>query len=224
MFLTEFDINVGRRSGRQLLTSRERMHAAVLGCFPPDQSSQGSARTLWRLDQAATHAAKLLIVSPLRPDLTALNEQAGWTTGSSGRSADYSRFLEQLDNGQLWRFRVTANPTRSVRGASPGRGQRVAHVTATQQLDWLVTRAGSFGIAFPNDSAGQPSVTVTRRDAVRFRKGNAPSSHQVTLSIAQFDGLLRVTEADLLRMVLVQGIGPAKSYGCGLMTLAPTAR
>ncbi|MES8130719.1 type I-E CRISPR-associated protein Cas6/Cse3/CasE, partial [Cutibacterium acnes] len=23
---------------------------------------------------------------------------------------------------------------------------------------------------------------------------------------------------------LVQGIGPAKSYGCGLMTLAPTVR
>jgi CRISPR system Cascade subunit CasE len=42
----------------------------------------------------------------------------------------------------------------------------------------------------------------------------------VNLAVATFDGLLEVADADLLRRTLVSGLGPAKAYGCGLMTLA----
>ncbi len=37
---------------------------------------------------------------------------------------------------------------------------------------------------------------------------------------AQFDGYLTVTDPRLLQHALVTGVGPAKAYGCGLMTLA----
>ena len=74
MFLTQFDINVARRDAMRLLASPERLHAAVLGAFPPGQSVSNGARTLWRLDRGpARHDARLMIVSRLRPDLTALN-------------------------------------------------------------------------------------------------------------------------------------------------------
>lgn len=221
MFLTEFDINVGRRGGRQLLSSRERLHAAVLGCFPPGQASAGEARTLWRLDHLESHAAKLLIVSPLRPDLTALNEQAGWTTGAPGRSADYAPFLERLETGQTWRFRLAANPTRATRLPDKTRSQRLAHVTAGQQLDWLVNRTKKLGFRLPLDANDVPLTRVTRRDVARFRRGG---SSEVTIAVAQYDGILEVTDADSLRRALTQGIGPAKGYGCGLLTLAPTRR
>ncbi|PZU03120.1 MAG: hypothetical protein DI619_04760, partial [Francisella sp.] len=97
MFLTQFDINVARRDAMRLLASPERLHAAVLSAFPPGQSTSDDTRTLWRLDRGpAKHDARLMIVSPLQPDLTTLNEQAGWSTGVPGRSADYDPFLRGL--------------------------------------------------------------------------------------------------------------------------------
>ncbi|AQP50703.1 type I-E CRISPR-associated protein Cas6/Cse3/CasE [Tessaracoccus flavescens] len=222
MFLSEFDINSGRRTARHLLASRERLHAAVLGCFPPGQSSDGESRALWRLDASASHAIKLLLVSGLRPDFTALNEQAGWTTGAPARTASYDGFLGRLAPGQTWRFRLTANPVRSVRDEPGARGRRVAHVTAAQQRHWLVERHAALGVEFPSDAAGEPSVAVTRRETVRFTRGAA--SKPVTLSIAQLDGCVNVVDPERLRAALVMGVGPAKGYGCGLMTLAPPNR
>ncbi|MDN6428220.1 CRISPR-associated protein Cas6/Cse3/CasE, subtype I-E/ECOLI [Acidipropionibacterium jensenii] len=224
MFLTQFDVNTGRREAQRLLGSPERVHAAVLGCFPPDQSSTDLGRTLWRLDRGTQrHDVRLMIASPLSPDMRALNAQAGWQTGSPARTADYDPFLLGLRSGTVWRFRLTANPTVSRRpaGEPRQRGQRVGHVTATQQLEWLVKRAERCGFALAADSSGKPAVTVTRRDLLKFGRRTDGTGRTVTLSTATFDGTLEIRDADELRHALTHGIGPAKGYGCGLLTLAP---
>jgi CRISPR-associated protein Cas6/Cse3/CasE subtype I-E len=46
-------------------------------------------------------------------------------------------------------------------------------------------------------------------------------SHKLTLNIVQFDGYLQVIDPDKLLTALRQGIGPAKAFGCGLLSLAP---
>ena len=193
----------------------------MLGAFPPGQSVSDGARTLWRLDRGpARHDARLMIVSPLRPDLTALNEQAGWSNGASGRSANYDPFLQALRSGSTWRFRCTINPTTAVRKSAGSRGQRVAEVTAEQQLTWFIGRAERHGYTVPVNDQGAPSAQVTRREILRFRRQRST----VTLAVTQVDGVIQIQDADAARLTLVQGIGPAKSYGCGLMTLAPTVR
>ena len=161
-----------------------------------------------------------MIVSPLRPDLTALNEQAGWSNGASGRSADYDPFLQALRSGSTWRFRCTINPTTAVRKSAGSRGQRVAEVTAEQQLTWFIGRVERHGYTVPVNDQGAPSAQVTRREILRFRRQRST----VTLAVTQVDGVIQIQDADAARLTLVQGIGPAKSYGCGLMTLAPTVR
>ena len=45
----------------------------------------------------------------------------------------------------------------------------------------------------------------------------------MTLRVVQFDGVLTVEDADRLRQSLQDGMGRAKGYGCGLMTLRPVA-
>jgi len=42
----------------------------------------------------------------------------------------------------------------------------------------------------------------------------------VTLVTVTYDGLLEVTDPDALRRTLTRGLGRAKAYGCGLLTLA----
>ncbi|WRZ96383.1 type I-E CRISPR-associated protein Cas6/Cse3/CasE (plasmid) [Streptomyces sp. NBC_01007] len=113
------------------------------------------------------------------------------------------------------------------------RGFRVAHRTADQQIGWLLRQADRHGFTIPTAVTSEPApglhvdealspapaVALTARDILRFHKrANGP---RVTVSTATFQGRLRITDPDALRNALLAGIGPAKGYGQGLLTLAP---
>ncbi|WAL65965.1 type I-E CRISPR-associated protein Cas6/Cse3/CasE [Amycolatopsis cynarae] len=217
MFLTRFEINTARRAARELLASPQRMHAAVLAGFPSVGSAAASeGRVLWRLDQHR-HQALLYLVSPTQPDLTHLVESVGWPATQTWATRHYAPFLEALGKGDQWAFRLTANPVSSRRKTpDAARTQRFAHVTVAQQTEWLLTRAHRHGFAIVTGLHCEPDVAVHRRQTLRFpRQGKT-----VTLSTAVFEGRLEVIDPELLRQSLVQGIGPGKGYGCGLLTLA----
>lgn len=216
MFLTRFEINAARRASRALLSSPQRLHAAVLAAFPSGGSEVGDeGRVLWRLDEQA-HDPLLYIVSPARPDLTHLVESVGRPAIQSWDTRDYRPFLDRLAKGDQWAFRLTANPVRSGRkrpGASET--QRFGHVTVDQQTEWLLRQADRHGFR-PTIAQDEPDVAVRGRRAVRF----ARHERTVTLSMATFEGRLEVVDPVALRTALTGGVGPAKAYGCGLLTLA----
>ncbi|MCT1996747.1 type I-E CRISPR-associated protein Cas6/Cse3/CasE [Brachybacterium muris] len=216
--LSRVPINPQLRQGRRLLTNPQAMHAAVLSCFPQDTHTDTS-RVLWRIDQVEK-AFTLYIVGPEIPDLRVITEQAGWPS-RPGQSTDYVPFLDRLMAGQEWRFRLSANPVKSIPSMDGSRGKVVPHVTREQQVNWLVTRAAVHGFELLGDTGDDAKhhVTVTRSEDLRFRRGE--STRPVSLRRAQFDGALRVTDAEQLRASLQQGIGRARAYGCGLLTLAP---
>jgi CRISPR system Cascade subunit CasE len=214
MFLSRFEIHRARREARKLLGSPQAMHAAVCAGFPPADPS-GPGRILWRVDDDGRRAL-LYVVSPTRPDLTHLVEQAGWPTLQGWETRSYSGFLGSLSCGQRWAFRLAANPTRSTRLAGQERSQRLGHVTAVQQRGWALARAASWGVELL-PVGDDVAVRVSHRGARGFRRQGAT----VTLTTAVFEGQFVVTDPDRLRAALTRGIGPAKAYGCGLMTLAP---
>jgi CRISPR system Cascade subunit CasE len=220
MYLTRFRINPARRAARKLLTSPQAMHAAVLSGFadPAGRGADGP-RTLWRLDGSG-HDLRLFVVSPTEPDLTHLVEQAGWPTTETWDTRDYRQFLASLQAGQAWAFRLTANPVRNGRLPHRDGTRRVGHVTVDQQREWLLSRAerAGFRIVTAGDS-GEPDVTVHQRHTHTFHR----DGRRVTLRVATYDGRLEVTDPDALRTVLTAGIGHARAYGCGLLTLAPPA-
>lgn len=220
MYLSHIRLNPARRGTRFLLASPQRIHAAVLHGFP-DLPPGG--RVLWRLDQPTRHELSLLVTSPTAPDFAHVIEQAGWPTKpeETWRTRDYRPFLDRLDAGQRWAFRLRANPVRRTRD-DKGRAVTLPHVTVAQQERWLIDRAESLGAAFPADAQGEPLLTLTSRSTRSFQRRSAPpgQGREVTIASAQFDGLLEVTDPDRLRTALTEGIGRAKAYGCGLMTLA----
>lgn len=211
MHLTRFEINPRRRDARNMLASPQRMHAAVLAAFP---ESRDEGRVLWRLDEGR-HDVLLYVVSPDKPDLTHLVETIGRPT-YGWQTRDYGGFLERLAAGERWAFRLQANPVHSARSDDGGRGKRVGHVTVAQQTDWFLRQAARHGFVVPTAAHDEPDVAVRGRRKLRFdRRGRT-----VTLSTAVFEGVLRVEDVTALRAALVGGIGPAKGYGCGLLTLA----
>ncbi|BCB82957.1 type I-E CRISPR-associated protein Cas6/Cse3/CasE [Phytohabitans suffuscus] len=220
MFLTRFQINPARRNARKLLSSPHAMHAAVRAAFPDaDDYERAATRTLWRLDTPTTATVHLYIVSPGRPDLTHLIEQVGWPTSDQAWvTRDYDGLLDSLRQGQEWAFRLTANPTHSGRKTAEAKEtQRFGYLREPEQVGWLTSRAEKHGFAVATQQDGRPNLRLHRRQTQSFKRGMG----SVTLTTATYDGILRVTDAQAFRRTLVSGIGHAKAYGCGLLTLAP---
>ncbi|MGV7354128.1 type I-E CRISPR-associated protein Cas6/Cse3/CasE [Mycobacterium kansasii] len=225
MFLTKMAINPRRRGARTLLTSPQAMHAAVMAGFAdPRPTSHG--RVLWRLDTYDQHQVILFIVSPDCPDFTHLVEQAGWPTTQTWTTRPYDPLLESLQPGQQWQFRLTANPVRSGRRHGWADTKPLGHVTEKQQEQWLLDRAGNAGFRLvarlgPGSRAEDDfDLAVIERSVRRFRRNDA----HVTIAVATFQGHLEITDPAALRRSLTHGIGRAKSYGCGLLTLAQPPR
>lgn len=218
MFLTRMYLNTRRRGAAMLLASPQRMHAAVESAFAPEAFDRESARTLWRIDKSEDRTA-LIVASPVEPDLTHLVEQAGWQTGELWQTLPYGPLLNQLDDGQLWRFRLVANPTYAGRQDGWDDTKPRGHVTVKKQEGWLLDRCLKHGFSVPDGPSGTTELTITERRTERFSRGNS----RVTLTVAAYEGHLRVTDPALLRAALTHGIGRAKAYGCGLITLAAAA-
>lgn len=228
MYLSRIQLNPRRRDARALLASPRKLHGAVLASFPvpPVGERAGDGRVLWRLD-VEEHHTLLYVVSPDAPDFAHLAEQAGWPTTQRGEVRPYDALLERLGEGQRWAFRLTANPTRYVVHPHTGKAKRMGHVTVSQQEEWLQQKASEHGFEIvgtehPGADGGHvvvPELSVTRRATHSFSRPDAKAP--VTLTTAQFDGVLRVQDVPRFRETLVTGIGPGKAYGCGLLTVAP---
>lgn len=229
MYISRMPVNTARVGAARLVSSPYRMHAAVEHAFPPEATRSGDeGRILWRLDSSVRNrdALYLYVVSPERPDFTHIVEQAGWPEASTWETKDYTPLLQKIEEGQVWNFRLKANTVRKAavdKGRNP-RGGVVGtlqgHVTPEQKVEWLAQRAEPHGFSLVHLPEGDVAVRVSQSRKEQFSHG----SGQVTLSTAVFDGILQVENAEQFRQTLCHGVGRGKSFGCGLLTVAPVSR
>ncbi|AZA12564.1 type I-E CRISPR-associated protein Cas6/Cse3/CasE [Corynebacterium choanae] len=215
MYFSVVELNRRRRGTQMLLSSPGKLHGAVMDAFP--REAIAGRRVLWRVDHLSDRTL-LYVVSPVRPSFEHIQEQAGWQHAESWKIRSYQPLLDSLQVGNRYAFRLAANPTHTVTFPD-GRKKKIGHVTAKQQLQWLLDRAETIGVKFPQLEESVPAVRVIRRDHHQFRKQH----HKVTLRTAVFEGALEVCDPDRLRQALTTGIGRGKAYGAGLLTLAPLA-
>ena len=226
MHLARCELNPNRRGAKKLLGSPQAMHAAVLSCFPKSRASE-AGRILWRVDRTDS-GVLVYVVANLSPDWTALEEQAGWPNSPTGTARNYQPFLDSLEEGQRFSFRLTANPTHSARTRPEGPLKRLGHVTVRHQESWLLKKAQVNGFEIPTfttpdvpEADPEAAFQVTRRQVLSFsRRDHEGHLGRVTLNQAEYEGLLVVTDRERIVGALTSGIGPAKGYGCGLLTLA----
>ena len=247
MYLTRIYLNPHRRGARQLMRSRQVLHAAVMNCFPPGAlEGAGMPRVLWRLDRPpvarsgpsrqGSPSCALFISSPVPPDPSHIVEEAGYATEGGVVVRDMSTFLDGLSTGQRWGFRLCVNPTFREAGQTNARGQKkiLAHVTQDQQTQWVLDRSERLGFrVLTSAEYGGDLPVLEDRDGRRVDGANLlingiersvaefqRGSSRVTLALATFGGVLEVTDPDALRHGLVHGVGRGKAYGCGLLTLS----
>lgn len=217
MHFTHLQLNPNRQATRRWVSSPQRLHAAVLGAFPPGRTG---GRVLWRLDTDDHTALDLYLVSKATPSPEGILEQGGWSSTISWRSAAYEGLLERLKARQQWVFRLLANPTKSIRTDTKDRGKRIPLVRLDDQVKWLEARQEQCGFALTPGAHHDFNLKLSNRGSRRFTRHTGAQRRTVTIEMVQFDGVLEVRNPELLRQMLVSGIGSAKGYGCGLMTLA----
>ena len=209
MYLSRVELQLDRRETMLALSQQQLMHGAVERCF-----SGGRERRLWRVDWLESHCY-LLVLSHEPPEFTALwaqfgpsDEKAHWET------KDYSTLLSKLKNGQIWHFRLKANPVHSITSEQTDakRGKVTAHVTTAQQKQWLLSRTESLGITLREEE-----FDVTHTQWYSFDKGDR---QRVTLRTASFEGVLTLTDTQKFTEAMLSGVGRAKAYGCGLLTIS----
>lgn len=226
MFLTQCEINPQQRTAARLLAQPRSLHGAIMKAMGGNDAveaattdaSPGSpldGRVLWRVDRHP-HACLLYVVSPVEGDFSQLAEECGFDADARWRTASYDKFLSSLSAGQRYHLRLTANPSHTVTNPETGVKKVYGHVTAAQQLKWLLDRCDNLGFTPVTTVEGEPLLDVTERSTQKARREN----RQVTHARATYTGAIEVTDPVKLHHALTHGIGRGRAYGLGLATLA----
>jgi len=188
------------------------MHQLVYSGFP-DREAGGPGRVLFRLEgDRPAGAAVVLVQSEREPDWRPLLAERVLL------AAEHKPVRPRLATGQRLRFRLRANPTvRRVFGGPSAEGEpkqsgvRVGVYGEDAQRAWLDRKASQSGFRVLDCRVADRGLQMARR-----RNGAPPLRHLCV----DFDGLLEVTDPNLLATALASGIGSAKAFGFGLLSLA----
>lgn len=238
-YLSRVMLNPARPQTRRLFSDPHFMKANILGDFAYQPVEE---RVLWRLGHRIVRRnamqGELLILTQSRQTWMGLVEQFGYPGADGGEPEvrDYAPLLGLVALGREFAFRVRVNPVQNAVGlehptkseaqrlsSSDGRRSlRVAHRTVAAQTAWFLKRTEKWGFSIPESTTGAPDFRLVNRERLDFVKGTSRSHsrHRIRLGTATFEGRLRVTDVERLSSALLSGIGPAKGYGCGLLTLA----
>ena len=206
MYLSRVQLSLTERSTMKALADIKYFHEALENCFPGDRPGN-----MWRIDKLNENLY-ILVLSKEKADLSPFCKMFS-PSEHSWQTKDYEPLLERVKKGSVWRFRLSANPTYYAKAKDPitVRGKVHAHKTTEHQREWLIKQSLKNGFQLAADG-----FEITENKWLQFRKS---SGNVVTILSVTYEGLLIVTDADLFRKALVNGIGRGKAYGMGLLTV-----
>lgn len=250
LFLSRLFLDLRSRRVRSELAQPYEMHRTLMRAFGKAPAGEGAnAReefgVLFRTDPDERGECLTVYVQSLsRPDwsyLTLLGDYL-WRDADQLNPAckDIAKPYGQLWKGQVLAFRLRANPTKRVakdRKPDGGlKGKRVGLLKEEEQIGWLVRKgqerekgkAGGFEIVMKEVATPKgviqaiPCVKVTNEGVLEGRKGGEAQPQKMLHLAIRFEGLLRITNVEAFRETLARGIGSAKAFGFGLLSLGPT--
>lgn len=178
---------------------------------------------LHRADRAASASRSLVVlVQSTRP--------GDWSRlGDKLASVDCKEREIRLEEGDVFRFFLRANPTVARKGRREprhaalegeefqrARGRRVAIVSDESRAQWLHRKADMHGFSILETAGGGQALRISNARTTSWaRRGNMARHDGV-----DFEGLLRIRDPEELSRAVTQGIGSAKAFGFGLLSLA----
>lgn len=225
IWLSLFHLNPRSREVRRDLGNANELHRTIMRLFP--ETGGGVARNtlgvLYRVESVTAGDVRILLQSRVAADWTGL-PQGYLSVPPKSKPIDPDGL--PVTAGTHLRFRLRANPTRNIEtkdhpDGSHTHGRHVELRGEEDVLRWLHRKAEHHGfrvIACAVD-AGAPDPRTVSGKVENHKPGAAFAVASVV-----FDGILEVVDPALLRQAVESGIGRGKSYGQGLLSLAPAPK
>jgi len=216
MYLSRLLLNPRSRQVQREARDPYQQHRTVMSAFP--ETLPETERVLYRLDiQPRTGHMIMLVQSRTAPDWNKLADDYLLPADPFNDLPNpaVKSIALTVRAGQILGFRLRANPTKRLMRDDPERklkkGQRVGLFDESDQLEWLQRKAKAHGFEVGN-------VHMVDEG---FHDGKTKNDHRLKFFAVRFEGHLRVTDPAALVEAVKSGIGPAKAFGCGLLSLAP---
>jgi CRISPR system Cascade subunit CasE len=201
MYLSRIALSTATSFGRRLVSDTYLLHQCIEAALPDDP------RPLWRVE-AQDDSANLIILAQSQ-------FEPAWTKAFYAptlASAELRRMPLSYETGEQLAFRLLANPTK--RDGDPQEKGVHAKVVGIQepeaQVAWLTRKL---------EGAAQLRNVYLRQGLPVKAKKRGAATHSCHLAVL-FEGDLVVEDAGKLRELVTAGIGRAKGYGFGLLSLA----
>ncbi|MFG3480103.1 type I-E CRISPR-associated protein Cas6/Cse3/CasE [Streptomyces sp. NPDC047980] len=209
--LTRLTLDPRHTAVRKDLADVDSLHKTLMRLVPDNLGPHPRARAglLFRLETGPEPV--LLIQTAHQPDLNALPRRYG-----TAQTRNIAPMFTALRPGMPVRYRITAAPTIARSAGTPHphpvtgkRRGKTTPLTGDAADAWWHRRALAAGLE-PLTSHATPRP-FPRKDHSRIGP----------YTLTQFEGHARITDTDLLTTAVTHGIGKAKNYGAGLLSLAP---
>lgn len=210
LYLTRIPLNLGSHEVRSELSNRYSLHQTLTRVF----AEPGESRILYRVEDDASLNPYILVQSSVQPDLAAFYSNYVARSGQV-ETRDITSLIDRFEVGRRFRFRIAINPTtqgRKIQGGREIEFRRVLHKN-TEAISWFAGMGERRGFALPlSDPFNEP----TMKKLAMFR-GKSPKER---VAVSLIDGVLEVTNPQAFAAAFVAGIGKAKIYGLGMLSLA----
>jgi CRISPR system Cascade subunit CasE len=235
MHLHRIHLNPRCKEARRDLADPYQMHATLCRAFFATETRCPPGSLLWRLEPETDRygRARVLIQSRELPDWTRV--PADWLASamsdtdvpvSPGIDLVQKLALDTLKTGQAFRFRLRANPCKTVEGKRQG----LVHPDAQQA--WLARKGELHGFALPESTTQDYFDFMQSPEARAYHdvriaheqllKGSQHGGNTIRVYSALFEGRLTVTNAERFLAALESGVGHGKVMGLGLLSVAPS--
>jgi CRISPR system Cascade subunit CasE len=216
MTMTVIPMNIRSREVRADLADSQRLHMRIMHMFQDTQRE--SNRVLYRVE--GVDVPIVIVQAESRPNTTVLPND--YVRAAVRVRDDLEDAFGHIHNGQKLHFRLRANVTKKLATQQQSNGKRIAITDSQEQVEWLLRKGQLSGFVVLPDPFAIDGYAITVIDEGKFHgvKRKHVTSNKLTHAGVRYEGTLEVTDVQLFVDALRNGIGPAKAYGFGLMSVA----
>lgn len=216
-WLTRLVLNPAHRQTHYDLGNAAALHRRVMTLVPDQLGNQPRAQAgvLFRIEPDTPHhttgapkAPVILVQTQVPPDTSRL--PGGYATQTLTRNMQ--PMLTALRPGLPVRYRLLGNAVRRCGpNSTVGKWKQVIPLHGAEADQWWAERSHTSGLTLLTTTSEKAASVSTRHD----------DTTRINRSAVLYEGTATVRDPGALRTALLQGIGRSKSYGCGLLSLAP---
>jgi len=222
LFLTKLSLNTMNRAVQNDLSNCQSMHRRIMSGFE-SIASTSPRKDLGVLYRVNTHQSNtvmdVFIQSNMYPDWTRFPVGYLSLGFTNPLVKDITSVIENLDVNMRFVFEVVACPCKKVGTTKKeervaGRkdnGQRIPLKGLESKIQWIKRKGEQHGFCII-DADIDPLPAV---HGINNKKEATKMKHQGVC----YKGVLEITQPTLFRQTMIEGIGPARAYGFGMLML-----